>query len=76
MKTSTGTTIAIVVEPSDTIANVKAKIQNKERQRLTRLRLTFAGLQLEDQHTLAHYNIQKEDTLHFSWLVQFGTGKV
>jgi len=65
VKTPSGKTITLDVEPSDTIEIVKLKIQDKEgiQPRKQKLKTIFRRLD-DDSKTVDDYDIRKESTIH------------
>ncbi|KAG2317851.1 hypothetical protein Bca52824_020973 [Brassica carinata] len=64
LKTLVDKTITLYVRRSDTIGNVKERIQNKEGIPSDKQMLIFFGINMEDNRTLADYYIEKDSTLH------------
>ena len=56
--------INLKVKTSDTVAKVKAKIQDKEGIPFDQQRLIYDGKQIEDHNPLSAYNVHENATLH------------
>lgn len=76
VKTISGKTITIEIEPTDTVLTLKNKINEKEGVSTAEMRLIWQGRQLDDDsRTLQDYNIQKEATLHLVMRLRGGCNK-
>jgi ubiquitin len=64
VKTLTGKTISVDVEPDESIESLKAKIQQKEGVPIDQQRIIFDGKQLDGLKSLSDYDIDDDSTLH------------
>lgn len=64
VRTLTGKTITVDVEHTENLRTLKERILAKEGIPIDQQRLIFAGKSLEDEKTIADYNIRKESTVH------------
>lgn len=64
MKTLTGKHLWVDVETSDTMGEVKKKLQAKEGIPAELIRFIMGGKQLDDQNTVLEYGLHKDYPLH------------
>jgi predicted HAD superfamily Cof-like phosphohydrolase len=77
VKTLTGKTVALDVEKSDYVEDIKERIREKEDiPSDVRQRILFEGKQLEDRCTLSDYNVSKENTLHLALSLLGGSDEI
>jgi hypothetical protein len=74
VKTLSGRTIALDVDVSATVHDLKTSLWHREGIAPDQQRLIYAGKQLEEGRSIAHYNIRKESTLHLVLSLRGGTG--
>jgi hypothetical protein len=64
VKTLTGKTITVDVEPDESVESLKAKISEKEGVPVDQQRIIFGGKQLDALKALSDYDIDDDSTLH------------
>ena len=71
IKTMTAKKITLEdVEESDTILQLKQRFKEKEGVPLENQLYAFAGKRLENERTIAEYNIEHESTIQFLYYTQ------
>uniref|UniRef100_A0A7E4VZ08 Ubiquitin-ribosomal protein eL40 fusion protein n=1 Tax=Panagrellus redivivus TaxID=6233 RepID=A0A7E4VZ08_PANRE len=76
IKTLTSKPLSLAVDPTDTISDVKSKLQLIENISVSEQRLNFGGVELEDTTTLSEYAISNLSTLHLSLRLEGGNKKL
>lgn len=73
VKTLTGKTVTLAVTSSNTVAELKEMIQDKEGIPPDQQRFVFAGKQLEDDRMISEYHVRNASTLHLILRLRGGT---
>ena len=72
IRTSSGKMITLEVDPEYTIERIKEMIQKKEGAYPEQQKLIYSGKYLEDDKTLAYYNVIKESVINL--IIRLGGG--
>ena len=64
IKSFTGKTITLNVEPTDTVLSVKRQLAKSQTLDITRCKLMYCGNRMYDGELLGDHNIQLESTIH------------
>eukprot|EP00469_Lotharella_globosa_P014424 CAMPEP_0167826692 /NCGR_PEP_ID=MMETSP0112_2-20121227/10198_1 /TAXON_ID=91324 /ORGANISM="Lotharella globosa, Strain CCCM811" /LENGTH=169 /DNA_ID=CAMNT_0007729209 /DNA_START=52 /DNA_END=558 /DNA_ORIENTATION=- len=75
IKSLSGRSIPLDVQPGESISSIKKKIQEKEGVPIDQQRLIYGGKQLEEAQNLLDYNIQRDSTLHLVLRMKGGKKK-
>ncbi|XP_009482958.2 2'-5'-oligoadenylate synthase 1-like [Pelecanus crispus] len=67
-------TTTYMVKPTDTVRQLKEQIHTEHGPPADQQRLTYGSRELEDRHTLAHYDVQPRSTIFMLLRLRGGTG--
>lgn len=73
MKTLTGKEIGFEIDPMDTIARIKERIEEIEGIPPLQQRIVYTGKQLADDQTAKHYNVERGSVLHLILALRGGS---